>query len=62
LALKFKFNKEISQNKEETSLNNINSRMAPNRINIGKIIKFIYIGKKSFIKQENRFKKTVFRQ
>jgi len=41
--LKFKFDKKVSRNKKETNLNKVSPKIILNRINIKKIIKFIYI-------------------
>ena len=62
MALKFEFDKEISRSKGETSLNKASPRITLDRVSIRKIIKFIYIGRKSFIRQKNKFKKAVFGQ
>ena len=48
--MKFKFNKKIGRSRKKTSLNKISLKIAPNKIDIGKIIKFIYIDRKSFIR------------
>jgi hypothetical protein len=61
-ALKFKFDKKVGRSEEGTGLNKISPGITPDRVGVRKIIKFIYIGRKFFIKQENRFKKAVFRR
>ena len=42
-ALKFKFDKEISRSGGKISLNEVSPRIAPGKVGVGKIIKFIHI-------------------
>jgi len=41
--LKFEFDKKIGRNKEETNLNKASPGIAPGRVGVGKIVKFIHI-------------------
>jgi hypothetical protein len=43
-----KFNEELDRSKEGTDLNKISLEMASGRVNVRKIIKFIYISKAVF--------------
>ena len=58
--MKFEFDEEVGRSGGGTGLNEVSPGMAPSRVSVGKIIKFIHIDRKSFIRQKNRFKKTVF--
>jgi hypothetical protein len=59
-ALKFEFDKEVGRSGGGTGLNETSPGMASDRVGVGKIVKFIHIGRKSFMRQENRFKKAAF--
>ena len=62
LALKFKFDKKVGRSEEKTGLNEVNLGIAPGKVDVRKIVKFIYIGRKFFMRQENKFKKAAFRR